>query len=44
MTILPTYAYQQHTIWSAFNKCMEIDVQIKCEKLNEDDLHCRSPS
>ena len=23
---------------------IDIDVQIKYEKLNEDDLHCRSPS
>ena len=44
MTILPTYAYQQHIIWSALNKCMEIDVKIKYKKLNEDDLHCRSSS
>ena len=43
-TLVPTYAYQQHIIWSSFNKCMEIDVQIKYEKLNDDDLHCRSPS
>ena len=44
MTILPTYTYQQHTIWSAFNKCMEIDVKIKYENLNKDDLHWQSPS
>jgi hypothetical protein len=44
MTILPTYAYQQDINWNSFNKCVEIDVQIKYEKLNEDDLHCRSPS
>ena len=41
MTVVPTYAYQQHIIWNSFNKCMEIDVQIKYEKLNDDDLHCR---
>jgi hypothetical protein len=39
MTLVPTYAYQQHTIWNSFNNCMEIDVQIKYEKLNDDDLH-----
>ena len=35
MTILPTYTYQQHINWNSFNKCKEIDVQIKYEKLNE---------
>ena len=44
MTILPTNTYEEHIIWNSFNKCMEIDVQIKYEKLNEDDLHCPSPS
>ena len=43
-TKLPTYAYQQYIIWNSFNKCMEIDVQVKYEKLNDDDLYCRSPS
>ena len=43
-TLVPIYAYQQHIIWNSFDKCMEIDVQIKYEKLNDDDLHCRSPS
>ena len=42
--MIPTYAYQQHISWSAFNKCMKIDVHIKYEKLNEDDLHGQSPS
>ena len=42
-TLVPTYAYQQHIMWNSFNKCMEIDVQIKYEKLNDDDLHFRSP-
>ena len=37
--ILPTYAYQQHKNWNSFNKGIEIDVQIKYEKFNEDDLH-----
>jgi len=40
MTILPTYAYQQQINWNSFNKCIEIDVQIIYEKLNEDDLYC----
>ena len=40
--IIPTY--QQHKVWNSFNKCMEIDVQITYEKLNDDDLHWRSPS
>ena len=44
MIVLPTYAYPQHKNWNSFNKCIEIDVQIKYEKLNEDDLHCQSPS
>jgi len=43
-TLVPTYAYQQYIIWNSFNKCMEIDVQVKYEKLNDDDLYCRSPS
>ena len=34
-------SYQEHIIWNSFNKCMEIDEQIKYEKLNDDDLHCR---
>ena len=41
MTVVPTYLYQQHIIWNSFNICMEIDVQIKYEKLIDDDLHCR---
>jgi hypothetical protein len=44
MIVLPTYAYQQHKNRNSFNKCIEIDVQIKYEKLNEDDLRWRSPS
>ena len=44
MTLVLTYANQQHIIWNVFNTCMEIDAQIKYEKLNDDDLHCRSPS
>ena len=44
MTVVPTYTYQQHIIWNLFNKRMKIDVQIKYEKSNDDDLHCRSPS
>ena len=44
MTLVPTYPYQQRVIWNLFNKCMEIDVQLKYKKLNDDDLHCRSPS
>ena len=38
-TLVPTYACQQHIIWNTFNKCMEINVHIKYEKLNDDDLH-----
>jgi hypothetical protein len=44
MIVLPTYAYQQHKYWNSFNKCIEIDVQIKYEKFDEDNLHRRSPS
>ena len=44
MTLVSTYTYQQHIIWNSFNKCMEFDVQIKYEKLNDDDLRCQSPS
>ena len=39
MTSILTYGYQQHIIWNSFNKCTEIHVQIKYEKLNDDDLH-----
>ena len=38
-TLVPTYACQQHIIWNSFNKFMEINVHIKYEKLNDDDLH-----
>ena len=44
MIVVPTYANQPHIIWNSFNKCMEIFVQIKYEKLNGGDLHCRWPS
>ena len=43
MTLVPTYTYQQHINWIFFNECMKIDVQIKYEKLKDDDLHCQSP-
>ena len=44
MTLVSTYAYQQHIIWNLFNKCMNIDVQTKYENVNDDDLHCQSTS
>ena len=42
MKSVPTYGHQQHIIWNSFNECMEI--QIKYESLNDDDLPYLSPS
>ena len=44
MKLVPTYGHQQHIIWTSFSKCMEIHVQIKYDRLNDDDLPYQSPS
>ena len=44
MTFVPTYGHQVHIIENSFNKCTGILVQVKYQKLNDDDLHYRSPS
>ena len=38
MISVPTYGHQQHIIWNTFNKCLKIHVEIKDEKLNDDNL------
>jgi hypothetical protein len=42
MTSILTHGHQCHIIWKSFNKFLEILVQY--QKLNNDDIHHRSPS
>ena len=44
MTYVLTHGHQCHIIWNSFNKFMEIIVQVKYQKLNNDDIHHQSPS
>ena len=44
MTSVPTYEHQEHIILNSLNKCKGILVQVKYQKLNDDDPHYRSPS
>ena len=42
--IRTTYGHQEHIIWNSFNKCTKIIVQVKYQKVNDDDLYYQSPS